>query len=98
RVALLARRSAPRPIPRRNVMRAKDLMTTPVVTVRLDTPAKEAARLLASRGFTALPVVDDDDTGLGIFTEADLSAGQILPDPRSLIGDDPPPPPAPRAH
>jgi len=79
-------------------MRAKDLMTTPVVTVRLDTPAKEAARLLASRGFTALPVVDDDDTVLGIVTEADLIDGQILPDPRSLIGDDPPPPPAPRAH
>ena len=78
-------------------MRAKDLMTTPVVTVRLDTPAKEAARLLASRGFTALPVVDDD-TVLGIVTEADLIDGQILPDPRSLIGDDPPPPPAPRAH
>ena len=78
-------------------MRAKDLMTTPVVTVRPDTPAKEAARLLASRGFTALPVVDDQ-TVLGIVTEADLIDGQILPDPRSLIGDDPPPPPAPRAH
>ena len=78
-------------------MRAKDLMTTPVVTVRPDTPAKEAARLLASRGFTALPVVDDE-TVLGVVTEADLIDGQILPDPRSLIGDDPPPPPAPRAH
>ena len=78
-------------------MRAKDLMTTPVVTVRLDTPAKEAARLLASRGFTALPVVDDE-TVLGVVTEADLIDGRILPDPRSLIGDDPPPPPAPRAH
>jgi len=78
-------------------MRAKDLMTTPVVTVRPDTPAKEAARLLASRGFTALPVVDAD-TLLGVVTEADLIDGRILPDPRSLIGDDPPPPSEPRAH
>jgi len=78
-------------------MRAKDLMTTPVVTVRPDTPAKEAARLLASRGFTALPVVDDQ-TVLGVVTEADLIDGRILPDPRSLIGDDPPPPSEPRAH
>ena len=78
-------------------MRAKDLMTTPVVTVRSDTPAKEAARLLASRGFTALPVVDDD-TLLGVVTEADLIDGRILPGPRSLIGDDPPPPSEPRAH
>ena len=78
-------------------MRAKDLMTTPVVTVRPDTPAKEAARLLASRGFTALPVVDAD-TVLGVVTEADLIDGRILPDPRSLIGDDPPPPSEPRAH
>jgi CBS domain-containing protein len=79
-------------------MRAEDLMTSPVVTVRPDTPAKEAARLLATHGYTALPVVDDDDTLRGIVTEADLIRNRILPDPRALIGDDPPLPAEPAAQ
>ena len=78
-------------------MRAKDLMTYPVITVRPEAPAKEAARLLASHGFTALPVVDADDTVVGIVSEADLIRGRVLPDPRSLIDDNPPAPPEPAA-
>jgi CBS domain-containing protein len=78
-------------------MRAKDLMTTSVITVRPDTAAKEAARLLAAHGFTAIPVVDGDDTVVGIVTEADLLRGRILPDPRSLISDNPPVPTEPTA-
>jgi CBS domain-containing protein len=78
-------------------MRAKDLMTYPVITVHPETPAKEAARLLASHGFTALPVVDVDDVVVGIVSEADLIRGRILPDPRSLIDDNPAAPPEPAA-
>jgi CBS domain-containing protein len=78
-------------------MRAKDLMTYPIITVRPETPAKEAARLLASHGFTALPVVDVDDVVVGIVSEADLIRGRILPDPRSLIDDNPAAPPEPAA-
>jgi CBS domain-containing protein len=78
-------------------MRAKDLMTYPVITVRPETPAKEAARLLASHGFTALPVVDVDDVVVGIVSDADLIRGRILPDPRSLIDDNPAAPPEPAA-
>jgi CBS domain-containing protein len=79
-------------------MRAKDLMTTPVVTVHVDTPTKDAAQRLTSHGYTALPVVDADDAVVGIITEADLIRGRILPDPRTLIDDDPPPPAAPPAR
>jgi CBS domain-containing protein len=63
-------------------MRAKDIMTSPVVTVRLSTHVKEAAAILAERGFTALPVVDADDRLIGIVTEADLVRDRIPPDPR----------------
>ena len=73
-------------------MRARDVMSAPVVTVRSGTSAKEAARLLVTHGFTALPVVDDDDRLLGIVTEADLLHDRFLPDPRTLIHDEPPPP------
>ncbi|EOD69604.1 HPP family protein [Amycolatopsis vancoresmycina] len=63
-------------------MRARDLMTTPVITVHPWTSAKEAAELLSAHGFTALPVVDDDDRLVGIVTEADLIRGRIPADPR----------------
>src|SRR4051812_27059525 len=63
-------------------MRARDLMTAPVITVHPWTSAKEAAELLAAHGFTALPVVDDDDRLIGIVTEADLIRGRIPADPR----------------
>jgi CBS-domain-containing membrane protein len=78
-------------------MRARDVMTSPVVTVRSGTPAKETVQLLVTHGFTALPVVDDDDRLLGIVTEADLLRNRFLPDPRALISDDRPEPTPPAA-
>jgi CBS domain-containing protein len=63
-------------------MRARDLMTSPVITVQPWTSAKEAAELLSTHGFTALPVVDDDEGLIGIVTEADLIRGRIPVDPR----------------
>ena len=71
-------------------MPIKDFMTGPVVTVRDDTPLKEAARLLVSHGYNVLPVVDDDGSFVGVVSSADLIDGQILPDPRALLGDVPP--------
>ena len=37
-------------------MRVRDVMTSPVITVRPDTPVQAAAALLAAHGFTAAPV------------------------------------------
>ncbi|MFK0251608.1 HPP family protein [Amycolatopsis azurea] len=64
-------------------MRARDLMTRPVVTVTPETTAKRAAEVLAEHGFTALPVVDDDDRLIGIVTEADLIRDRFPEDIRS---------------
>src|SRR2546423_1797200 len=66
-------------------MRARDIMTSPVITVRSGTTVQDAAALLAARRFTALPVVDDDDRLIGIVTEADLVRDRFPRDPRSLI-------------
>jgi len=57
---------------RRSTMRAKDIMTTPVYTVRPETPIKEAAALLVDRGISALPVVNDAEELVGIVSERDL--------------------------
>jgi CBS domain-containing protein len=53
-------------------LRARDLMTPDVVTVPPETPVLAVARLLAERGFSAVPVTDADGKLLGIVTEADL--------------------------
>jgi CBS domain-containing protein len=65
-------------------MRARDIMTAPVTTVRPETPLKEAAAMLAGNGFTALPVVDGEDRLVGIATEADLVRDRVPRDPRAL--------------
>jgi CBS domain-containing protein len=59
-------------------------MTTPVITVRPETPIKGAAALLAAHGFTALPVVDGEDRLIGIATEADLVRDRVPRDARAL--------------
>jgi CBS domain-containing protein len=53
-------------------LRARDLMTPDVVTVPPETPVVAVARLLAERGFSAVPVTGADGRLLGIVTEADL--------------------------
>lgn len=60
-------------------MKARDVMSSPVVTVRPDTPIRAVAALLASHGYTAVPVVEDGHM-VGIVTEADVVRGQIPPE------------------
>jgi CBS domain-containing protein len=67
-------------------MRACDLMSAPVMTVRSDSPVKDAMKLLIDNGFTALPVVDDH-TLVGIVTEADLINDRIPRDTRFRQGE-----------
>lgn len=61
-------------------MKVRDVMTSPVVTVPPQTPVMAAAALLASHGFTAVPVVDECRRVIGIATEADLVGDQIPPE------------------
>jgi len=67
-------------------MRACDLMTAPVITVRSDAPVKDALKLLTANSFTALPVVDDTVL-VGIVTEADLIQDRIPRDTRYRQGE-----------
>lgn len=53
-------------------MRAEDIMTREVVTVRPETPVGELARLFSERGISGAPVVDAEGTLLGVVTETDL--------------------------
>jgi CBS domain-containing protein len=53
-------------------MRAADIMTTRVVTVRADAHVSEVARLMSENGISAVPVVDADQNVIGIVSEGDL--------------------------
>lgn len=53
-------------------MNARDVMTSGVVWVHPDTPARQIARLLLDNGISAVPVVDNNGAPLGMVSEGDL--------------------------
>ena len=53
-------------------MQAREFMTKDPVTVSLDTPTPEIARLLLAHEISAAPVVDDAGTPIGMVSEGDL--------------------------
>jgi CBS domain-containing protein len=53
-------------------MRAKDVMTREVLTVKPDATVREVAALLAERGISGVPVVDAAGAVIGIVSEGDL--------------------------
>jgi CBS domain-containing protein len=58
-------------------MRARDVMSTDVLTVHPWTSVAAAANLLSRNGYAALPVVDQDGGLAGIVTEADVIANRF---------------------
>ncbi|MBI3688720.1 MAG: CBS domain-containing protein [Actinobacteria bacterium] len=64
-------------------MKAREIMTRPVVTVYPDTLVKEAAARLAQHDVGSMPVVDDDDRLIGIVSESDLLRDRLPHDPRA---------------
>jgi CBS domain-containing protein len=54
------------------MLRARDIMTKRVFSVKADTPIYEALKLIASYGISGLPVVEDDMTLVAIVSEKDV--------------------------
>jgi len=52
-------------------MRARDVMSRPVVSVDTATTVREAITILTEHGFAAVPVIDDVGHVVGIFSESD---------------------------
>jgi CBS domain-containing protein len=53
------------------MLKAKDIMTTDVVSVTKETPVYEAMELLIENEITGMPVVDDEMNLIGVITEKD---------------------------
>lgn len=54
------------------MLKAKDIMTKEVITVKPETTLEELARLLMKQQISGAPVVDDNGKIIGIVTENDL--------------------------
>jgi CBS domain-containing protein len=70
-------------------MKARDIMTRPVVRIGPGTPVREAIVLLTEHCVAALPVVGEEDAVLGVFTEADALRSGVAgegPAPDVLVG------------
>lgn len=59
-------------------MKARDIMTTDVVTLTPDTPIRQIARTFRRLGITGAPVIEDGEI-IGIVTEIDLIARHARP-------------------
>src|SRR5262245_23825203 len=53
-------------------MKAKDIMTSPVVSVEADVGILQAVRIMLQRRMSGLPVVDKEGGLVGIVTEGDF--------------------------
>ncbi len=54
------------------MLRARDVMSTNVISVKIDTPIFEAIRLLAENNISGIPVVEDDMSLTGLLSEKDV--------------------------
>ncbi len=66
-----------------------DIMTSDPMTVKPETPLKEAIAILAQNKISGLPVVDEDDKLIGIISENDLMWQEtgVEPPPYIMILD-----------
>jgi CBS domain-containing protein len=67
-------------------MRAHQIMTREVTTVRVDTPIREAAGLMLQQRISGLPVVDENNRLVGIISEGDFVRRSEIGTQRPYIG------------
>jgi CBS domain-containing protein len=53
-------------------LKAKDIMTRPVISEKKNTSAKDIATQLVSGNFSGMPITDDEERIIGVVTEHDL--------------------------
>ncbi|HIO96776.1 MAG TPA: CBS domain-containing protein [Leucothrix sp.] len=64
-------------------MKVSDVMTTGVKTAHADTPVKDIANTMCLNNISGLPIVDENDTIIGIVSEKDLLR-RMFPDMKKI--------------
>ena len=62
------------------MLRAKDIMTSNIVSTQKDVPVYQAVNQMLENGITGIPVVDENGGLLGILTEKDVLKLHEAPD------------------
>jgi len=70
----------------RKRLKAGDVMTREVITVRLETPLEEAAAIMAERNVTGVPVLERDGKVVGVISEHDFLKRMSRGHPLSFMG------------
>lgn len=60
-------------------MQAKDLMTTDVVSVSMETTLAEVAKIMVEKKISGLPVVNEDGKVVGVLSESDMMDKEFSP-------------------
>ncbi|KRT77396.1 MAG: hypothetical protein XU14_C0013G0006 [Armatimonadetes bacterium CSP1-3] len=66
-------------------MQAKEIMSSPVLTVAPETPVRDAVQLMLGNHVSGLPVVDARGHLVGVITEADLLLKEVEPKPPTPV-------------
>src|SRR5712691_2576938 len=65
------------------MLTAADVMTTEVITVTPETTVRDIARLLLTKRISGVPVVEPDNSVIGIVSEGDLIGhAEVIGEPR----------------
>lgn len=59
-------------LPRRRMLFAKDLMSTPVISLNAESKISQAWNLICEKRFRHLPIVNNDQNLIGIISDRDL--------------------------
>ncbi len=68
------------------MVRAKDIMTTPVIHVSPDTPIEDVVEIMRKRGISQMPVIKDGKI-VGCITESSILRAMISKGRRLLVKD-----------
>lgn len=60
-------------------MKAREIMSSEVITVKKDTTIEEIARILAGKNISGVPVVDGNNRIIGMVTQKDLLYKDVEP-------------------
>ncbi|MBF0495890.1 MAG: CBS domain-containing protein [Deltaproteobacteria bacterium] len=67
-------------------VKAKDIMTTRVVSVKRDTSLADVADSMARHGISGVPVVEPDGRVAGVISEKDFIAAMNMPEVKTCMG------------